>query len=63
MNGISTSVRIVVTVIVLTAAILLSLAVFGALEFNELGENLLKLAAVGGIAIVAGLVVSLVNKN
>ncbi|HIA92228.1 TPA: hypothetical protein EYO12_03915 [Candidatus Saccharibacteria bacterium] len=57
------AIKIVITIILLTTAILASLAVFDVFSFDELGENLLKLAAVGGIAIATSAVVSLVNKN
>ena len=57
------AIKIVLTIILLTAAILASLAVFGAFSFDELGENLLKLAIVGGIAVGTSAVVSLINKK
>lgn len=63
MNNVNVTVRIVITIIVLTAAILLSLAVFGALEFEEITDNLVKLGLVGLIIIAASSVIGLVNRK
>ena len=63
MNNLSVSARIVITVIVITAAVLLSLAVFNVLEYAEIRDNLIRLGAVGGIIVVASTVVGLINRK
>lgn len=63
MNSISVSVKIVVTIIVLTAAVLLSLAVFGALDYSEIKDNLVRLGLVGLIVIASSTVISIVNQK
>lgn len=54
--------KIVINLLVIIAALLGVLAIFGALSTEEAGDNLVKLVGVGLIAIVATAVINIVNK-
>jgi len=54
--------KMVVVVFVLIAVVLLSLVVFDALSFDEVTDNLGKLAAVMGIVVVGSAIIGAVQR-
>jgi len=53
----------VTTLVIVIATLFASLAIFGALSWNEVGDNLVKVVEVAVIVVVASLLISFITKK
>lgn len=57
------SIKLVAIFLVIIASVMLSLVVFDAISMEQVTENMSKLLAVGGIIIVATVIIALIQKD
>lgn len=60
---INTTIRVTVTVFILVAVVLLSLAVFDVLTFDSIGESLTKFGLVALLVVIATTAISFLNRK